>query len=191
MIERGRRFIIWLAMAAFSVAMLFDGPGAFPGGGAVSFLGEAGPDPSRVTVRLSGNVEKPGVYYFPAGSDAETVTIMTLTGKTATNAAAHHAPSPLRSGEVFEIFEKDGKLLEITRKEMGAEEKVLLGIPLDLNRMSRSDWEYLPGIGGTIAKKLVEYRQINGDFASPDDLKRVPGIGAARLRKIEGFFRAL
>jgi len=71
---------------------------------------------------------------------------------------------------------------------MGAEEKLLLGIPLDLNRMSQSDWECLPGLGPGTAKKLVEYRQINGDFASVADLKRVPGMGAARMKLIRSYF---
>lgn len=95
---------------------------------------------------------------------------------------------PLRSGEVVEVFAKGDACVEIKRKEMGAEEKLLLGIPLDLNRMTQSDWEYLPGIGVATAKKLVEYRQKNGDFSSLKDLKGVPGIGNARLKQIGSYF---
>jgi len=71
---------------------------------------------------------------------------------------------------------------------MGAEEKLLLGIPLDVNRMSQADWQCLPGIGPGTAKRLVAYRQINGDFASLADLKRVPGIGDRRMERIRSYF---
>lgn len=190
MIERRRRFIIWLAMAVFSVALLCKGHGVYPGGDAVPFLGENRADCSWVTVRVDGKVEKPGIYRFRAGTGAEDVIKMTLFRDTANYPEAHHDAPPLRSGETIEFLEKEDKSIGIFRKEMGAEEKLLLGIPLDLNRMTPSDWEYLPGIGEGLAKKLVRYRQINGDFASLHDLKRVPGIGDARLRQIEGFFHA-
>ncbi len=190
MIERWKRFIIWLAMAAFSVGLLCKGHGVSPGGDAVSFLGENRAVSSWVTVRLGGKLETPGIYRVRGGAVAEDVIIMTLFGVAANHHGPHHDSLPLRSGEIIEVFEKKDKSIGIIRKEMSAEEKLLLGIPLELNRMTQADWEYLPGIGEGIAKKLVQYRQINGDFASLNDLKRVPGIGDARLRQIEGFFHA-
>ncbi len=188
MIERGRRFIIWLAMAVFSSALLFDRHGVSPVGGAVSFFPETAYDSAAVTVRICGNVGKPGVYRFPAAVGGAGVNIMAFFAAAPMSSGAYRPSPPLRSGEVVEIQVKDDKSVEIKRKEMGAEEKLLLGIPLDLNRMSQSDWECLPGLGPGTAKKLVEYRQINGDFASVADLKRVPGMGAARMKLIRSYF---
>lgn len=188
MIERRRRFIIWLAMAVFSVVLLCKERGVCPEGDAASFLGDTRADSSWVMVRVSGMVEKPGIYLFRTGMGTEIVTKMTLSGDAANYSGPHHVSPPLRSGEVIEVFKKGDKCVGIIRKEMSAEEKLLLGIPLDLNRMTQSDWEYLPGIGEGLAKKLVQYRQINGEFASVIDLSRVPGIGRARLKQIGNYF---
>ena len=35
----------------------------------------------------------------------------------------------------------------------------------------------LTGVGPALATAIVEYREMNGDFASPDALTRVRGIG--------------
>jgi len=187
-IERGRRFIIWLAMAVFSVALLFERHGVSPVGGTVSFFPETACDSAAVTVRIGGNVGNPGVYQFPAGEEDANVNIMAVVAAAAVIPGAYRPSPPLRSGEVVEIHAKDDKSVEILRKEMATEEKLLLGIPLDLNRMSQSDWECLPGIGPGTAKKLVEYRQLNGDFGSTADLKRVPGMGDSRLKLIRSYF---
>ena len=187
MIERGRRFIIWLAAAVFSVALLFERHGVSPVGGTVSFFPETLCDSAAVTVRIGGNVGNPGVYQFPAGAEDAIVNIMAVVAAAAVIPRAYRPSPPLRSGEVVEIHIKDDKSAEIIRKEMAAEEKLLLGIPLDLNRMSQSDWECLPGIGPGTAKKLVEYRQLNGGFGSVADLKRVPGMGDSRMKLIRSY----
>jgi competence protein ComEA len=45
----------------------------------------------------------------------------------------------------------------------------------------------LPGIGPSLAARIVEYRDKHGSFASADDLLSVSGIGPATLRAIEPF----
>jgi len=43
----------------------------------------------------------------------------------------------------------------------------------------------LPGIGPALAAAIVSWREVNGRFASPDDLTRVPGIGPQTLEKLK------
>lgn len=43
----------------------------------------------------------------------------------------------------------------------------------------------LPGIGESIAKRIVEYRIYNGDFVSIDEIKNVSGIGEAKFEAIK------
>jgi competence protein ComEA len=52
--------------------------------------------------------------------------------------------------------------------------------PIDINRASPEDLARLPGIGPTLAKRIVEGRP----FASVADLRRVKGIGAKTLEKL-------
>jgi competence protein ComEA len=42
----------------------------------------------------------------------------------------------------------------------------------------------LPGIGPTLAERIVEYRETNGPFRTPDDLRKVKGIGAKTLETL-------
>ena len=55
---------------------------------------------------------------------------------------------------------------------------------LDLNKATVTQLEMLPGIGPTLAKNIVDYRQQNGPFTSPDELLNVAGIGTKRLNEI-------
>lgn len=71
---------------------------------------------------------------------------------------------------------------------MGAEELMVLGIPLQPDFLTPDGWDALPGIGPELAKRIVFDRQINGDFCSVDALKRVPGIGEGKIEQIRKYF---
>jgi competence protein ComEA len=55
---------------------------------------------------------------------------------------------------------------------------------LDLNTADARALVALPGIGPALAGRIVAERAARGPFASPDDLLRVPGLGAGRLERI-------
>lgn len=63
------------------------------------------------------------------------------------------------------------------RGRMPGEELLALGVAIDLNRAGLAELESLPGIGPTLARRIVVLRP----FARVDDLRRVPGIGPVRL----------
>jgi competence protein ComEA len=71
---------------------------------------------------------------------------------------------------------------------MPVNEKIILGIPLDINRMDAEDWDSLPGIGPVMALRILSDRQINGDYRSVSDLQRVPGTGKNKIKQLEKFF---
>lgn len=50
-----------------------------------------------------------------------------------------------------------------------------------VNQASAGDLEALPGIGPSLAKRIVEERMKSGPFRSPSDLLRVKGIGPKKL----------
>lgn len=45
----------------------------------------------------------------------------------------------------------------------------------------------MPGIGPSIAKKIIEYREQNGKFTSIDELQEVKGIGEAKFENIKEY----
>jgi competence protein ComEA len=54
-----------------------------------------------------------------------------------------------------------------------------------INRASAQDLEALPGIGPSLAKRIVEERERAGPFRSPRDLLRVRGIGPKKQAAIQ------
>jgi competence protein ComEA len=61
-----------------------------------------------------------------------------------------------------------------------------LSEPIDLNTAEASELERLPGIGPTLAQRIVEARE-KKPFAKIEDLRRVSGIGAKRLEQVRPF----
>jgi DNA uptake protein ComE-like DNA-binding protein len=55
---------------------------------------------------------------------------------------------------------------------------------IDPDRATREEWLRLPGIGPTLAERILADRAARGPFCGPDGLLRVPGIGPKTLAKI-------
>jgi competence protein ComEA len=58
--------------------------------------------------------------------------------------------------------------------------------PVDINRAGVPDLVGLPGIGAVRARAIIAFRDSVGPFRQLDDLKRVPGITAAIVRRLDG-----
>jgi competence ComEA-like helix-hairpin-helix protein len=59
-----------------------------------------------------------------------------------------------------------------------------VSFPIDINTADVEALMQLPGIGETIARRIVDYRSTHGSFQSPSDLLNVEGIGQKRLDAI-------
>ena len=60
---------------------------------------------------------------------------------------------------------------------------------ISLNSASETEFQKLPGVGPATAKKIVEYRNAHGSFASVDELLAVKGIGPKKLAAMRKFLR--
>lgn len=59
----------------------------------------------------------------------------------------------------------------------------------NINEMSKTQLMSLPGIGETLAERIVAYRDTNGPFLSMEDLIQVEGIGEKKLEQIASLVR--
>ena len=73
----------------------------------------------------------------------------------------------------------DGKLSD------NASPQYLTKHPLDLNKITREQLEALPGVGPSLAQKILDYRAQNSGFKSVDELDSVSGIGEKKLAALK------
>jgi len=60
---------------------------------------------------------------------------------------------------------------------------------ININTATAEQLTLLPGIGETLAQRIVDYRTDNGLFTSVDDLKQVSGIGEKKLEQIKSYIK--
>lgn len=143
-----------------------------------------------VSVKVSGDVNHPGIYEVPANSLASSVIEMASPARPMKQAVIDPSARPLPDGSaVMLAMEPDGTFL-LTTGQMTVHERLVLGIPLDISTMAEADFERLPGVGPALAKRITEYRQENGGILRVVDLQNVAGIGSVKYRIIQSYFQA-
>ena len=55
---------------------------------------------------------------------------------------------------------------------------------ININTAQSYQLQMLPGVGKTLATKIMDYRRQHGPFTSIDDLRKVKGITSKRLTKM-------
>lgn len=71
----------------------------------------------------------------------------------------------------------------VGRREIAASEVE----KVNLNTADAAELEALPGIGETLAQRIVAYREENGRFTAPEDLMGVEGIGEKTINGLQDY----
>ena len=79
-----------------------------------------------------------------------------------------------------------GRLIDIDRQP-----KLEARFVVDINRAGWPELAQLPGIGQTLAQRIVASREERGPFVDHDDLRRVRGIGPKTLEKMRPYLRPI
>jgi competence protein ComEA len=145
---------------------------------------EAPAPDSAVIVYISGAVRAPDVYRLP--SEARLKDLVIAAG----GLSAEADPEQINLAERL----KDGQHIRIPRQgeappaSTGAEDTASAtpeqGKLVNINTAGAAELDGLPGIGQSIADRIVEYRTTNGPFKAAEDLRNVKGIGPALFAKI-------
>lgn len=64
------------------------------------------------------------------------------------------------------------------------------GAKIDINTADAETLTLLPGIGGTLAGRIVSYRTENGPFSDISELMRVSGIGEGKFADVREYITA-
>jgi competence protein ComEA len=65
--------------------------------------------------------------------------------------------------------------------------KLAPGTKININTASKEQLDALPEIGPVKAQAIVDYRNANGKFATPEDIMKVPGIKEGTFAKIKEY----
>jgi len=68
-------------------------------------------------------------------------------------------------------------------RHLADEERLLLGLPLDLNTAGPEALAFVPGLTRRLAVAVAADRSSRGRFEAVDELRRVSGIGEKRLEQ--------
>jgi len=134
----------------------------------------------EVTVDVAGAVNNPGVYSLPAQS--RVIDALRAAGNSVTGSDL----SDLNLARVV----KDGEQIYVnpTVRTVNGKmiiKKVVPRGPININRASAKEFDSLVGIGPVIARRIVEYRRVNGPFMAIEDLEKVSGIGSAKFEELK------
>ena len=183
--ERSKRFVLLLAALIPLTLSLTRGHDPAMKDGNVAFLPYSTPG---VTVNIAGEVQSRGVYRFGSEADIATVIKMTGTAELFPETDNDLLNTRLHNGDSLYIIMKNLQPPEIRVNSLKARERMLVGIPLQPDRMDYDDWRCLPGVGPVLAKNILDDRQINGVFGSLEGVGRVSGMGERKLNRLRKYF---
>jgi competence protein ComEA len=138
----------------------------------------ATPHPLRVYV--SGAVLHPDVYTLPPDSIVKDAIVVAGGATTDADLDRINLALPVVDGQhvyVPRLGEQDLPLPSRSGSSVSDGK-------ININTAAAEELESLPGIGPSLAQRIVEYRQAHGPFARVEDLTQVSGIGPGILEKI-------
>lgn len=154
-----------------------------PSGQAVTL--RPAPTENPIIVHITGAVPRPGVYALPEGARVQDVI---------SAAGGFLAEADKEFINLAQVLE-DGERLEIPYTEgfspvlpTPVQNFIVPGPDTDLiniNTAASFQLETLPGIGPTLAQRIIEYREQNGPFISTEDIINVSGIGPGNYENIK------
>lgn len=143
---------------------------------------DVSPSPmAEVIVDVAGWVQDPGVYEFSA--DARAIDALERAGgaRKGADLEAINLAALLVDGEQLVVPGPSKKHASEAESINGTSTSDLI----DVNSAEASELETLPGVGEVIAARIVEHREANGPFQSPQDLMDVSGIGEVTFAEME------
>lgn len=184
-----QRIILLVLAVVVSVPVMLKNRSAGSRGAPTTFSDMTGGSFGNV-VRIRGDVRHPGIYPLSANELPYSVINMALPLRPFRRlSSGAHGVRNVRNGDDLRIrIMSDGRAF-IAYSTLPARQRLQLGIPLDINQMSETDFDSLPGIGSQMAKRIVEYRQNNGGSMRVEGLKQIEGIGDKRYSRLYQYFQ--
>jgi competence protein ComEA len=142
----------------------------------------------EIVVEVSGEIRNPGVYLFQNPPDLKEAIERAGGLKETAQFDKTTSSEILETGTLLVIEKEKAQEIKIKLGRMEANKLLVFSIPLDLNRVSVEDLCLIPGIGESLAREIIAYRERRSGFRSVEELKNVKGMGEKKFKSIKAFF---
>lgn len=147
----------------------------------------------ELAVHVAGAVSNPGVYYFPEGTRIIAAVEKAGPLPEADLNSLNLAQQLVDGSKIY--VPRQGEASQSSDSSISQNRNPFAGSAstsqndakkVNINTASADELDKtLPGIGPTLAQRIVDYRDQHGPFRSPEDLKNVSGIGERRFEQIK------
>lgn len=164
--------------------------------------GPPGDGRAGIAVHVAGAVVRPGVYRLAEGD--RVVDALLQAGGAASDGRPDlvNLAARLEDGQrIYIPSEKDVRVMasggvpqgvrpweagDAAATPGGGQAGVRAG-RVSLNRAGVAELDTLPGIGPSLAQRIVDHRRSHGPFRRLEDLRQVSGIGPSKFEQIKGY----
>lgn len=159
-----------------------------PSGQKVELMPSSTPEP--ISVYITGAVERPGVYQVPR--DSRLVEVIAAAGGLLEGADITTLNLAEKVKDEQQINIPGNAEIPTPQLVIGGGGLLVTPTPpvdglVNINTADVALLETIPGIGPTVASRIVAYREENGPFERVEDLSKVAGIGPETLEKIRPY----
>ena len=128
-------------------------------------------DQPSVFVHVVGEVEKPGIYIVATRARVFDAIVAAGGFTKSADQSTVNLAREVSDGEQVVV------LAAGTQSGSAAAQTSAQAALISLNRASQLELEALPGVGPTLAGRMIDWRTANGGFKKKEDLLKVSGIG--------------
>jgi competence protein ComEA len=151
---------------------------------------EPSPTNAPIEVQVIGGVVRPGVYTLPEGSRVQDAVTAAGGLLSEIDPNSINLVAKVEDGQQLEISNgttagvstpstSPFRVLSTPRSNSSATDLI------NINTADLTKLESLPDIGPTTAQKIIDYRNLHGDFTNIQDILNVSGIGPATFDQIQ------
>ena len=143
--------------------------------------------PAEISVYVSGQVKTPAVVTLQDEGNLRLIDAVNAAGGLTEFADSEkiNLAEPLFDGQHIHVPTKEIFFGELPDEKKSSAKN--FGDVVNINTADEKTLTNLPGVGPSTAKKIIEYREHNGNFKTIDDIKKVRGIGDKKFEKMKEF----
>ncbi len=137
-------------------------------------------DNAEIVIHIEGEVVSPGIYTLAKG--ARVVDAVNMAGGLNNEADSKkiNLAKKIIDEEFIYIPSEDDEDFEYQALNISNKNGLV-----NINYADKAELETLPGIGPTLAERIIDYRNTIGHFKSTDDIRNVSGIGDKKFEDIK------